>query len=301
MPNRIIREGILTSERIEQLSPQAELFYRRLMSVVDDFGRYDARPQMLRVSCFPLRVDRVREADITRWIAECATAGVIALYAVNRAGGSRWIAASEMAGPAVSGEDKPYLVLQDFRQQVRAKDSKFPQTPCECNADATQMISTCYAHAPVVEVEDGDEDEDDTARKSRRKKSTSSEVTVADMQASGASGQLADEYRNYRRSKRAPLTPRAWAGICKEVEKSGLKIDDALEKAMARGWQGFEAEWCNTGPQPGKQTTTKTCACGAPGVVMKSGKWFCLDHEPKAAKPMPMQPTTEQESRRVAG
>jgi hypothetical protein len=80
MPSRLLREGILTSERIDQLDATAEVFYRRLMSKVDDFGLFDARPAILRSSLFPLRVDRVREADIARWIAACEMAGVIALY-----------------------------------------------------------------------------------------------------------------------------------------------------------------------------------------------------------------------------
>ena len=54
MPNRVIREGILTSERIEMLGWAEEVFYRRLMSVVDDFGRYYARPALLRAACYPL-------------------------------------------------------------------------------------------------------------------------------------------------------------------------------------------------------------------------------------------------------
>lgn len=110
MPNRILREGILSSERIEMLTFPGEVFYRRLMSVVDDYGRYDARPQVLRVSCYPLRVDRVREADISRWIAECEKAGLIVLYTVN---------------------GKPYLQMQDFRQQTRAKHSRFPSPPSD--------------------------------------------------------------------------------------------------------------------------------------------------------------------------
>jgi hypothetical protein len=45
MPNRELREGILTSERINALTFPAEVFYRRLMSVVDDFGRCPAHPR----------------------------------------------------------------------------------------------------------------------------------------------------------------------------------------------------------------------------------------------------------------
>lgn len=138
MPSRILREGILTSDRVNSLSQGAELFYRRLMSVVDDYGRFDGRPGLIRVSCFPLRVDDVREADISRWSAECAKAGLIALYAVD---------------------GKPYLELQDFNQQVRAK-SKYPPPSDghpigESNADAKQMLSRCVADVHLVVVGDG--------------------------------------------------------------------------------------------------------------------------------------------------
>lgn len=117
MPNRILRESILDSERVNSLSRDAELFYRRLMSVVDDFGRFDARPTVLRSRCFPLTVNNVREADISRWIAECETAGLIALY-------------------SVSGKD--YGLFHNLGSP-RAKSSKFPEPP----ADVERPARTC--------------------------------------------------------------------------------------------------------------------------------------------------------------
>ena len=130
MPNRIIREGILSSDRIDQLDAAAEVFYRRLMSRVDDHGLFDARPAMLRASLYPLRVDRVREADIARWIAACEKAGVIALY---HCGG------------------KPYLQMLDTRWQARS-EPKYPTPENSCKQEKTPV--------PVfgvgVVVEDGD-------------------------------------------------------------------------------------------------------------------------------------------------
>lgn len=136
MPNRILREGILTSERVNNLGPAAELFYRRLMSVVDDYGRFDARPTLLRVSCYPLKIDSIREADISRSLAEAQSAGLIALYEVD---------------------GKPYLQMLDFRQQTRAKHSKYPHPPPGCVADATHVHSTCIADAYVYGDGDGDD------------------------------------------------------------------------------------------------------------------------------------------------
>ncbi len=105
MPNRILREGILTSERVAALSWQSEVFYRRLMSVVDDYGRYFAKPMALRAACFPMQLDRVKDADIEKWLAEGTENHLLRLYDV---------------------EGTTFLELLDFRQQVRAKKSKYP-------------------------------------------------------------------------------------------------------------------------------------------------------------------------------
>lgn len=129
MPNRILREGILTSERVAALNWQEEVFYRRLMSVVDDFGRYHANPKLLRAACYPLLIDKVSDADVGKWLTSCVTAALVSVY------------------PAPDG--KRYLQLLDFRQQARAEKSKFPQMQSDCVADAAQMSSTGIASAPV--------------------------------------------------------------------------------------------------------------------------------------------------------
>lgn len=105
MPNRILREGIITSERVATLSWPAEVFYRRLMSVVDDYGRYFAKPMGLRAACFPMQLDRVKDADIEKWLAETVEAKLLHIY---------------------DAEGTTFLELLDFRQQVRAKKSKYP-------------------------------------------------------------------------------------------------------------------------------------------------------------------------------
>lgn len=104
MATRIIRDGILTSERVNALTERAELFYRRLMSVVDDYGRFSANPSLLRAACYPLKLDSVKEDSIKKHLAEAADAGLIVLYTV--------------AG-------KAYLELQDFGQRIQSK-SKYP-------------------------------------------------------------------------------------------------------------------------------------------------------------------------------
>lgn len=108
MANRVVRDGILDSERVNTLSWAGEVFYRRLMSIVDDFGRGDGRVPILRSKLYPLKLERVSEADIVKWMHECVEAGLVSKYTVD---------------------NKPYFELYDFNQQVRIKQSKYPANP----------------------------------------------------------------------------------------------------------------------------------------------------------------------------
>jgi len=106
MPNRILRDGILASERVAVLNWAEEVFYRRLMSVADDHGRFYAAPKLIRSACYPLLIDKVSDADIGKWLSACLEAALVSVY------------------PAEDG--KRYLQIINFGQQVRSK-SKFPE------------------------------------------------------------------------------------------------------------------------------------------------------------------------------
>jgi hypothetical protein len=125
MPNRIIRDGILSSARMEALSIGAEVFFRRLLSVVDDYGRYHASPVTLIGGLWPTRPEKVRERDVAGWMAECAAGArpLIRLYTVD---GAR------------------YLVIPEFGQKIRSR-SKFPDPDSNLSADCGQSDSITSA------------------------------------------------------------------------------------------------------------------------------------------------------------
>lgn len=139
MPNRILRDGILTSEPVASLSWAAEVFYRRLMSVADDHGRFHGIPKLIRAACYPLQIDKVSDADIGKWLTECVTAALVSVY------------------PAADG--KRYIQIEKFGQQVRAR-SKFPEPIGVNEQHAPAPDINCYqllANAHLV----GDVVEDD--------------------------------------------------------------------------------------------------------------------------------------------
>lgn len=125
MATRILRDGILTSERVNSLDWEAEVFYRRLMSIGDDFGLFDARPTILRPSLYPLKLDQMRETNIQRCLDDCSAAGLVRLYEVK---------------------GKPYGVIVNYGQRIRKESKpKYPVTPevAELFGDIPQFAELC--------------------------------------------------------------------------------------------------------------------------------------------------------------
>lgn len=116
MPNRILKESICTSDKIEQLSAFAEIFFYRLIVNADDHGRMDGRAAVLRSRLFPLK--DVRNAQIEEALRELSSVELVSTYIVD---------------------GKPFvrLIAWDRHQQIRAKKSKYPAPDNSCN----QMIS----------------------------------------------------------------------------------------------------------------------------------------------------------------
>lgn len=108
MPNRILKESICTSETINALSHAAETFFYRLLVNCDDYGRFDARPSILRSRLYPLRIETVTDDTVTQLLRECTLAGLTETY---------------------TSDGRPYLqvVTWETHQQIRAKRSKYPE------------------------------------------------------------------------------------------------------------------------------------------------------------------------------
>lgn len=117
MPTRILRDGINDSRAVNGLSEPAEILYRRLMSVVDDYGRFDADPELIRARCFPRQPER--------W-----TTGRVAIYMIEL----RMIHKVDDDGESIELPPlvtvyrcglKKFLQINNFGQRVQAKP-KYP-------------------------------------------------------------------------------------------------------------------------------------------------------------------------------
>lgn len=124
MPTRYLKPGIRDSELIESVqSPDAEILYYRLLVSVDDFGRADARPLMIKSLCFPIRM-RATADKCAQWLQELDDARLLTIYHVD---------------------EKPYLQIAKWDNKPRAEHSKFP----EMRAD----VYNCPQMLPVTVTE----------------------------------------------------------------------------------------------------------------------------------------------------
>jgi len=123
MPDRVVRQGILSSDLVNTLTWPAEVFYRRLMSIADDYGRYEADIAILRAFLYPKKIDKVSEPDVVKWLGECSKAGLVRCYRID---------------------GKQYLEILQFNQRLRAMKSKYPAPPSL--ADSRGQVSAERGH-----------------------------------------------------------------------------------------------------------------------------------------------------------
>ena len=111
MPSRVIRGEFRSSKSMASVSMEAELTFAKLILSADDFGRLDARLQLLKSVLYPVR-EAVTKKKLKGWLDELAKDGCIRLYEVD---------------------GRPFLCLPNWEthrgKQRRRKEPQIPPPP----------------------------------------------------------------------------------------------------------------------------------------------------------------------------
>lgn len=105
--------------------------------VVDDYGCFHANEKLLRSNLFPLLLEVVKEADISRWLTECQKTGLIVIY---------------------DADGKKYLQILDFRQRLDRAKAKYPLPTTSLTIvndsppEAESESETGRVHAPAHDL-----------------------------------------------------------------------------------------------------------------------------------------------------
>ena len=209
MPNRIIKESICTSDNLDKLSPEAEVFFYRLMVTCDDYGIMFAAPSILRSKCFPWRIDKIKDKDIEKWRTELIEAELIFLYEYD---------------------GKTYLKFSKWEQhqQVRANKSKYPTPDMEGvnlisnDINGNQKIS----NVPVFDISN---------RNSNRDKIIGEYTTNSELK------QTIFDFIEMRNKIKKPMTDKAISLLLKKLSELATTDEEKiliLEQSIANSWQG---------------------------------------------------------------
>lgn len=128
MPQRFLRPGITTSERWNSVSFEAQSFYIRILTLVDDFGRYDARIPILHGQCFALRSD-IKAQRTAALRSELQSSNLVVIYVF---------------------EEREYLQVTQWQERARSDKSKFPDPPTESQDSAADGSGAQYSAASLV-------------------------------------------------------------------------------------------------------------------------------------------------------
>ncbi len=206
MPNRIIKESIHTSDKVNAMTDFQFRLWVSLIAYVDDYGRGDARPAIIKGSCFPLR-ERLTLKEIDAALTGLAGIGCVVLYAVD---------------------GRPYLCFPNWEkhQSIRNKRSKFPAPPD--NLQAIEInCNQLNANVPVIQsnpIQIQSESESEGEARKRAKTAPTLEEVIA-----------------YAKERNSPVDPKAFydyfsAGNWKDAK--GQSVRSWKQKFLT--WEKYE-------------------------------------------------------------
>lgn len=132
MPQRFLRPGITDSEKWNSISFEAQSLYIRLITLVDDYGRYDGRISVITGHAFPvwneLNAQCQQDADkVTALCAELCRVKLIEIY---------------------DKDSKKFVQLTNWQERARGK-SKWPEpSDSKLTASCTQVDRTILPPSP---------------------------------------------------------------------------------------------------------------------------------------------------------
>lgn len=267
MPNRMIKDSLLTSDKIASLSDFEFRVWIGLILSVDDMGRGDARPAIIKGRVFPLR-ERVSLKDIETAVHGLAAKGCVSLYKVD---------------------GKPYFWFPTWgnHQRIRDVKPKYPtpddadlQTPADDCRNLPQSAASCGELRPETKP---NRNQTETKPKGSARET---HATPQEPEDYGFGDDLAaafSDWLKYKREKRQEYKPTGLTALTSQVRNNAAKYGEAavaalIRQCMAANWQGIVWDKLGKPPEtprggkPGKYTAQDFQP--TPERVQKNNDWL---------------------------
>ena len=109
--------------------------------------------------------------------------------------------------------------------------------PCKANHTLTSIDINQGLNLTSIDINQGLNDNNGAAAQKPNK------LGLKDLISLGVTEQIAKDWLEVRKMKRAPLTQTALDAIIKEAAKARLTLNDAIKSCVENSWQGFKADW----------------------------------------------------------
>ena len=220
MPNRILKDSIITSKKVGGLSDFHFRLWAYLIVYADDYGRAPADPELLKGQVFTRRKG-VTETQIREGLSALANAGMIEIYDVD-------------------GESYLYFPNWQNHQRIQAKRAKYPNPPSSTVSHRESPSSTVSHRESPLESNTIQSNpiqyESESKSESKYKEDPFAALAGDDMELLEA----LNAYADMRKRIKKPLTARSKGVICKKLTEFRREqwvqiVDQATEKC----WLGF--------------------------------------------------------------
>lgn len=230
MPDRIIRDELLTSERYWSVSDESRLLYIHLLLCADDTARYTGQNFSLRTRCFAGRPIEAERMECL--LAELVSRDLIRLY--------------EVAG-------ERFVFIPRYRQRLRFTNSRFPAPPVEVSDLSLEKSDLSQTQDRLKT--DSSQTQDRRSEVKRREVLHTPKPSVSPVKQSNPKYQKPDDVEQsvwddfvaHRKRKRGAITELVMQSIRSEAEKAGWSLNDALKETVIRNWQTFKSDWVSKG------------------------------------------------------
>ena len=109
--------------------------------------------------------------------------------------------------------------------------------PCKANHTLTSIDINQGLNLTSIDINQGLNDNNGAAAQKPNK------LGLKDLISLGVTEQIARDWLEVRKMKRAPLTQTALDAIIKEAAKARLTLNDAIKSCVENSWQGFKSDW----------------------------------------------------------
>ncbi len=226
MPNRIIKESILTSDTLAELSWFEQNVFFRLIVLCDDYGRTDARAAVIKGSAFAL-YSGVTEKQVQDAIIKLSTVGIANLYEVG---------------------GRPYLQLCAWakHQTIRAKRSKYPEPPLKCDTtqESENICMQMQADESVCLRNPIQSNPNPIQSKRESKEGRHSDFFLEFAKENAALLSALQDFEKMRKQIKKPMTDKAKQLLVRNLEKLAAKQSDksgymiaCLNQSILNCWQ----------------------------------------------------------------